>query len=158
MMIMKSIIGYRSVPSLVAVASKKRPIISHRCFLSITNNVNRERMIDEISKNDEMRNDATYSLSFASDDESGFSPLSRDLNQREREQLAISKNQLLHDILRQDDDPVPGISFSRKQEESSNNYSNYDLYDSTLFSSIASSLSKLSAPTTQLNTFTATHI
>ena len=155
-MIMKSIIGHRScVPSLFAIASKKRPIISHRCFLSITNNVNRERMIDEISKNDEMRNDATYSLSFASDDDSGFSPLSRGLNQREREQLAISKNQLLHDILRQDD-PVPVISFSRKQEESSNNYSNYDLYDSTLFSSIASSLSK-SVPITQLNIFTTTH-
>ena len=153
-MIMKSIIGHRSVPSLVAVASKKRPIISHRCFLFITNNVNRERMIDEISKNDEMRNDATYSLSFASD-ESGFSPLSRDLNKREREQLSISKNQLLH-VLRRQDDPVPVISFSRKQEESSNNYSNYDVYDSTIFSSIASSLSK-SAPTTQLNIFTATH-
>ena len=148
MKIMKSIIGHRSVPSLFAVASKKRPIISRRCFLSITN-VNREMMIDKISKDDDMRNDATYSLSLASDD-SGFSPLSRDLNKREMEQLSTSKNQLLH-VLRQDD-PVP-VSLSRKQEDS-NNYSNYFLYDSTIFSSIAS-LSK-SAPT-QLNVFTATH-
>ncbi|OEU19685.1 hypothetical protein FRACYDRAFT_235740 [Fragilariopsis cylindrus CCMP1102] len=158
MMIMKSIIGHRSsVPSLFAVASKKRPIISaRRCFLSITN-VTREMIIDEISKDEDMRNDATYSLSFASDDDSGFSPLSRDLNTREREQLSISKNQLLlHVVLRQQDDPVPVISFSRKQEDSSNRYSNYYLYDSTIFSSIAPSLSKLSAPTTQFNIFTAT--
>ena len=155
MMIMKSIIRHRSVPSLFAVASKKRPmIISHRGFLSITNNINREMMIDELSKNDDMRNDTTYSLSFASD-ESGFSPLSRDLNTREREQLSISKNQLLlHVVLRQDDDPVPVISFSRKQEDSSNNYSNYYLFDSTIFSSVAS-LSK--SAQRQLNIFTATH-
>ena len=147
-MMMKSIIGHRSVPSLFTVASKKRPIISRRCFLSITN-INREMVIDEISKDDDMRNDVTYSLSFASND-SGFSPLSRDLNKREMEQLSISKNQLLHSL--RQDDPLP-VSLIRKQENN-NNYSNYYRYDSTIFSSIASS--SKSTPT-QLNIFTATH-
>jgi hypothetical protein len=147
-MMMKSIIGHRSVPSLFVVASKKRPIISRRCFLSITN-MNWEMMIDKISNDDDMRIDAAYSLSLASDD-SGFSPLSRDLNEREMEQLSISKNQLLH-VLRQDD-PVP-VSLGRKQENN-NNYSNYYRDDSTIISSIVSS--SKSTPT-QLNIFTAAH-
>jgi methyl coenzyme M reductase gamma subunit len=146
-MMMKSIIGHRNAPLIFAVASKKRPIISRRCFLSITN-ISREMMIDEISKDDDMRNDAAYSLSLASND-LGFSPLSRDLNEREMEQLSISKNQLLH-ALRQDDDPV-SVSLSRKQENITN-HSNYYRDDSTIISSIVSS----SKPIQQLNIFTTT--
>lgn len=47
-MMMKSIVGHRSVPALFTVASKKRPIgIFRHNFSSI---INREMLIEEISK------------------------------------------------------------------------------------------------------------
>jgi hypothetical protein len=96
------------------------------------------------TKDDDMRNDAAYSLSLASSD-SGFSPLLRDLNEREIEQLSISKNQLLH-AMRQNDP----VSVSRQEND---NDSNYRRDDSTIPYIVSSSKS-----IQQLNIFTgATH-
>jgi len=81
-------------------------------------NGDRHALMGKILMNDELRSSMVYSLAMASSDGSKFPPLSRSLNDREREQLRISQIQQRH--FRSNSTAAVAVTAGEKEHRRSN--------------------------------------